>query len=105
MKNIANIAMIIVLIPVVFRIAFEKQLGPEQVAVIFIVIVFFIAGGKPIIKLFAGVSGLYLFAREVTGGIDEELVFALLIQVAIALIGAYIMFRSLFPRSWKKDKN
>jgi len=105
MKNVANIAMILALIPAVLRIAFEKQLGPEQVALILLVAVFFIAGGKPIVKLVSGVVGLYLFSREITGGIGQELVFAQLLQLAIVLIGFYIMFRGLFPRSWKKDKD
>lgn len=102
MKNVANIAMIFALIPAVLRIAFEKQLGPEQVALIFLVGVFFIAGGKPIVKLVSGVAGLYLFSREITGGVGQTLIFGQLLQLAIVLIGFYVMFRGLFPRSWKK---
>jgi len=105
MKNVANIAMILALIPAVLRIAFEKQLGPEQVALVLIVGVFFIAGGKPIVRLVAGLAGLYLFSREITGGIGEELIFGQLLQLAIVLIGFYVMFRGLFPRSWKKDQD
>jgi len=103
MKNVANIAMILALIPAVLRIAFQKQLGAEQVALILIVGVFFIAGGKPIVKLISGVAGLYLFSREITGGIGQEIIFRQLLQLAIMLIGFYIMFRGIFPRSWKKD--
>jgi|GEM_PF-2433945 hypothetical protein len=105
MKHIANVAMIFALIPVVFRIAFRKHLGPEQVALILIVGVFFIAGGKPIIKLVSGVAGLYLFSREITNGIGQEAVFGQLLQLAIMLIGFYVMFRGLFPRSWRKTKD
>lgn len=105
MKNIANIAMILALIPAVLRIAFQNQLGAEQVGLILVVGVFFIAGGKTIIKLVSGVVGLYLFSREITGGIGQEVIFAQLLQLAIVLIGFYIMFRGLFPRSWKKDQD
>jgi hypothetical protein len=99
MKTIANIAMILALIPAVLRFAFEKQLSPEQVALILVVGVFFIAGGKPILKLVSGVVGLYLFSREITGGIEHEVIFAQLLQLAIMLIGFYIIFRGIFPRS------
>jgi cell division protein FtsW (lipid II flippase) len=74
MKNVANIAMILALIPAVLRIAFEKQIGPEQAALVLIVGVFFIAGGKPFVRLVAGVAGLYLFSWEITGGVGEELI-------------------------------
>lgn len=105
MKNAANIAMILALIPAVLRIALQRHIGPEQVALILIVGVFFIAGGKPLIKLVAGVVGLYMFAREVTGGIGQQVVFGELLQLAIVLVGFYIMFRGIMPRSWKKEKS
>lgn len=102
MKHIANIAMILALIPSVLRIAFQRQIGAEQVALMLIVGVFFIAGGKPVIKLVSGVIGLYLFSREITGGIGQEVVFAQLLQVAIMLVGFYIMFKGILPKSRKK---
>lgn len=105
MKNIANIAMILVLIPAVLRIAFQQELSAEQVALILIVGVFFIAGGKTIVKLVSGLVGLYLFSREITGGIGQEVIFAQMLQLAIMLIGFYVMFRGIFPRSWKKDED
>ncbi|HQF37172.1 MAG TPA: hypothetical protein PK665_13865 [Ignavibacteriaceae bacterium] len=105
MKHIANIAMIIAIIPTVLRIALEKHLVPEQVALILLVSTFFIAGGRAIVKLFAGIAALYLFAREITGGIGEDIIFAQLLQIAIALIGAYVMFKSLFPQSKRKKSN
>ena len=105
MKQIANIAMILALIPSVLKIALQKQLGAEQVALMLIVGVFFIAGGKPVIKLVSGVIGLYLFSREITGGIGQEVVFAQLLQVAIMLIGFYIMFKGILPKSRKKAED
>jgi hypothetical protein len=104
MKNALNIAMILALIPTVLRVAFRGEIGVEQAALVLVVGVFFIAGGKPIVKLVSGVIGLYLFAREITGGVGEEAVFGMLLQLAIVLVGFYIMFRGLFPRSWKKDE-
>ena len=104
MKNAINIAMILTLIPVVLHVAIQKQMEPEQVALVLIVSVFLIAGGKPLIKLISGIAGLYLFAREITGGIGEKIIFGQLLQLAIVLIGFYIMFRAIIPRSWKKDK-
>ena len=96
--------MIFTLIPVVLRVAIQKQLEPEQVALVLIVGVFLIAGGKPIIKLISGIAGLYLFSKEITDGIGEKIIFAHLLQLAIVLIGFYVMFRAIIPRSWKKDK-
>jgi hypothetical protein len=104
MKNIANIAMILTLIPATIKIVLQKQLAPEQAALILIVGVFFIAGGKPIVKLVSGVVGLYLFSKDISGGIGGNIIFGQLLQLAIVLIGFYIIFRGLFPNSWKNDE-
>jgi hypothetical protein len=102
-KNALNIAMILTLIPAVLRLVFKGEIGVEQAALMLVVGVFFIAGGKPLVKIVSAIAGLYLFSREITGGIGVESVFGQLLALAIVLIGFYVMFRPLFPRSWKND--
>lgn len=101
MKNALNIAMILTLIPAVLRLVFKGEIGVEQAALMLVVGVFFIAGGKPLVKIVSAIAGLYLFSREITGGIGVEAVFGQLLALGIMLIGLYIMIRPLFPRSWK----
>lgn len=103
MKNALNIAMILTLIPTVLRLVFKGEIGVEQAALVLVVGVFFIAGGKPLVKIVSAITGLYLFSREITGGIGVESVFGQLLALGIVLIGFYVMFRPLFPKSWKND--
>jgi hypothetical protein len=67
--------------------------------------VFFIAGGKKDCQARSGGGRpLFIFKGD-NRGIGEELMFGQLLQLAIVLIGFYVMFRGLFPRSWKKDQD
>jgi len=105
-NTILNTAMIVTAVPSVLKIAIENRISPENVFSLLLITVFFIAGGKPVIKFAAAIGGLALFAKEVTGNdpAAETAIFSSLAILSIMLIGYYVMFRGIFGGKRKQSE-
>ena len=96
--------MIFTAVPSVLKIAIYNRISPENAFSLLLITVFFIAGGKPVIKLAAAIGGLVLFAKEVTENDPsaETAMFSSFAILSIMLIGFYVMFRGIFD--WKRKQ-
>jgi len=100
MRSLFRFAVVISAIPLVFKMALDRQISTEQAALLLIGAALIAVYGRPLLRFIASLVALFLFFWEIAGK-DQQAFNAILpyvLQLLVILFAFYIIFGGLRRR-------